>query len=170
MPAEQCPTCGATRAGRICLLCGHDYSAAAATSARVRWTAHVTADRAYFSSVRSADDPDTPPAEFPADSPERTFVLSGQQVRIGRRTAHGVPPEIDLGAPPADPGVSHLHAVLLAQPDGGWTLVDPGSTNGTWLNDADEPVRVNAAIALQPGDRIHLGAWTSIAFTIAELP
>jgi pSer/pThr/pTyr-binding forkhead associated (FHA) protein len=132
-----------------------------------RWTAHVTADRAYFASVRSADDPHEIPTEFPASRPARTFVLSGERVRIGRRRIFGISPEIDLGIPPADPGVSHLHAILLAQPDGGWALLDPGSTNGTWLNDASEPVDVGVVVPLKPGDRINLGAWTSIAFTVA---
>ena len=40
-------------------------------------------------------------------------------------------PEIDLSTEPADPGISHLHAVLIAEPNGTWRLVDPGSTNGT---------------------------------------
>jgi hypothetical protein len=174
-PAEPCPDCGAPRSGRFCEQCGHDFTTGAPGAPgadpppAARWTARVSADRAYYESVRSADGPDEAPVPFPPYSPERTFVLTGQQVRIGRRsTSRGTTPEIDLADPPADPGVSHLHAVLLAQPDGGWALVDPGSTNGTWLNDTAERVDVNVAVPLSPGDRIHLGAWTTITFAGAQ--
>jgi pSer/pThr/pTyr-binding forkhead associated (FHA) protein len=81
------------------------------------------------------------------------------EMRIGRRSAsRGLEPEIDLTGPPADPGISHLHAVLIAQPDGGWSVLDPGSSNGTQVNGAD--IETGVAVALNPGDRISLGAWT----------
>ena len=71
---------------------------------------------------------------FPAYCPDRQFTLTGEQIRIGRLSrSRGLVPEIDLTGPPQDPGVSHLHAVLLAQDGGGWVVVDPGSTNGTTL-------------------------------------
>ena len=82
---------------------------------------------------------------------------------IGRR-----PGQIDFRFQPAttttttDPGVSHLHAVLLLQPDGNWAVVDPGSTNGTTLNDDPEPVKTDVPIPVRDGDRIHVGAWTTI--------
>jgi pSer/pThr/pTyr-binding forkhead associated (FHA) protein len=79
-------------------------------------------------------------------------------------------PEIDLSAPPEDPGVSHLHAVLLAQPDGTWNLVDPGSTNGTTVNGGTEPIPVNAPLPMADGDRIHVGAWTTITLSLQEGP
>ncbi len=79
-------------------------------------------------------------------------------------------PEIDLGAPPEDPGVSHLHAVLLAQPDGTWNLVDPGSTNGTTVNGGSEPIPVNVPKPMADGDRIHVGAWTTITLSLQEGP
>jgi hypothetical protein len=66
------------------------------------------------------------------------------------------------------PRHQHLPAVLLVQPDGGWALVDPGSTNGTWLNDAADRIVTNTAVPLRQGDRIHLGAWTTIIFGIAD--
>jgi hypothetical protein len=53
-------------------------------------------------------------------------------MRIGRRGAsRGIEPEIDLTGPPADPGISHLHAVLPVEPHGGWAVLDSGSSNGT---------------------------------------
>jgi hypothetical protein len=125
----------------------------------------VAADRVYYDMVRAetADDPDAPEVPFPAFCPERVFVLQGEQLRIGRRSrSQGVTPEIDLSGPPADPGISHLHALLVAQPDGTWAVVDPGSTNGTTINENLEPIVVDTAIGLRDGDRVHVGAWTTI--------
>jgi FHA domain len=68
------------------------------------------------------------------------------------------PASIDLSGPPADPGVSHLHAVLIAEPDGGWAVLDPGSSNGTQVNGDDIPGGVK--VPLRGGDRIHVGACT----------
>jgi predicted component of type VI protein secretion system len=83
-------------------------------------------------------------------------------VRIGRHSASsGIDPEIDLSVPPADPGVSRLHAVLLRAQDGTWSVVDPGSANGTAVNGSEIPA--GQAVALRDGDRIHLGAWTVIS-------
>jgi pSer/pThr/pTyr-binding forkhead associated (FHA) protein len=64
--------------------------------------------------------------------------------------------------PPADTAVSHRHAELRRQPDGGWAVVDCGSANGTYLNDAPEPLPSGELVAISDGDRIHLGAWTTI--------
>jgi pSer/pThr/pTyr-binding forkhead associated (FHA) protein len=73
-----------------------------------------------------------------------------------------VAPEIDLSGAPEDPAISHLHALLLRQPDGSYAVVDPGSTNGTTVNDGKEAITVNDAVPLKDGDRIHLGAWTTL--------
>jgi hypothetical protein len=129
------------------------------------WTAVVTADRDYFDSVVAAGGPDAASIEFPGYCPERRFTLAGQEVRIGRRSAsRGLDPEIDLTGPPTDPGVSHLHAVLIAQPDGTWSVLDPGSSNGTQVNGTD--LVTGAPVALHSGDRVSLGAWTVL--TIAS--
>jgi pSer/pThr/pTyr-binding forkhead associated (FHA) protein len=123
------------------------------------WTAVVTADRGYFESVIAAEGPDAATLQFPAYCPERRFALTGPEMRVGRRSvSRGLEPEIDLTGPPADPGVSHLHAVLIAQPDGSWAVVDPGSANGTLVN--NDTVSPGRRVALHDGDRICLGAWT----------
>ena len=72
----------------------------------------------------------------------------------------GINPEIDLSVPPSDPGVSRLHAVLLKAPDGTWSVIDPGSANGTVVNGSEIPH--GQAVPLRDGDRIHLGAWTEL--------
>jgi len=87
-------------------------------------------------------------------------------VRIGRRSAsRGLEPEIDLTGPPLDPGVSHLHAVLTAEPDGGWTVCDPGSANGTLVNGQSIPA--GARVRLREGDRVCVGAWTMLTIQAA---
>jgi len=129
----------------------------------VGWTAIVAADRAHHNAVIARNGPDAAAVAFPPYCPDRSFPLVGEQIRIGRRSvSRGLNPEIDLTGPPLDPGISHLHAVLIAQPDGGWHLVDPGSTNGTFINDAPEPIEVNLDVPVGDGDRIHIGAWTTI--------
>jgi FHA domain len=126
------------------------------------WTAVVTADRDYYETVLRQADGDAGFA-FPPYCPERRIPLDRPQVRIGRRSvSQGTAPEIDLGEPPEDPGASHTHAVLLAKPDGTWTLVDPGSTNGTTMNGGEEPIPVNVEVPVNDGDRIHVGVWTTI--------
>jgi FHA domain len=138
--------------------------AEAGAGARGAWIAVVTADRAYYDSVRAAGGPDADAISFPAYCPERRFRLSGTEVRVGRRSvSRGIDPEIDLTGPPADPGVSRLHAVLMEAADGTWSVVDPGSENGTLVNGKEIPP--GEAVPLRDGDRIHLGAWTALTIT-----
>jgi len=155
---EPCPVCGAPRSGddRYCEGCGHDFLAAPPMPAA--WEAVATADRGQFERYGQTA------LSFPTDHAERRFALQGAQVRIGRsRGRAGEPsPEIDLAAAPEDPGISRLHAVLERQEDGTYALRDLGSTNGTTVNDDPEPVGTEAAVPLAEGDRIRLGAWTTI--------
>jgi hypothetical protein len=143
------PTAPPTRAG------------APSSYAPVTWAAVVSADRAYHESVQAASGPDAASVPFPGYYAERRFRLGGSQMRIGRRSvSRGIDPEIDLTGPPADPGISRLHAVLIATPDGGWAVLDPGSANGTLVNGTEIPTGVQ--VPLQDGDRINLGGWTAI--------
>jgi FHA domain len=132
------------------------------------WTAVVSCDRAYFESVQAASGPDAATVPFPGYYAERRFRLTGSQMRIGRRSvSRGIDPEIDLTGPPADPGISRLHAVLIAMPDGSWSVLDPGSANGTLVNGTEVPTGVQ--VPLRDGDRINLGAWTAIAVHRGQL-
>ena len=129
--------------------------------APVAWTAVVSSDRDYYDSVRAASGPEGEAIPFPAYCAERRFRLSGNQMQIGRRSvSRGLDPEIDLTGPPADPGISRLHAVLIAGPDGNWSVLDPGSANGTLVNGTEIPT--GDPVPLHDGDRINLGAWTAI--------
>src|SRR6516165_10351704 len=132
-----------------------------APASKPAWTAMVASDRAYFENVVAAGGPDAAAVEFPGYTPERRFRLAGPEMRIGRRSvSRGLEPEIDLTGPPTDPGISRLHAVLFAEPDGSWTILDPGSENGTVVNGRE--ITAGVRLPLHDGDRIHLGAWTVI--------
>lgn len=175
-PPEEaaCPDCHASRTGRFCESCGYDFVIGrsaqepftqgwsreqAEDAAEADWAIVVAADREYYARVAPEGEVDP----FPPYCPTRRIPLVGERMLIGRKSrSRGIVPEIDLGEPPADPGVSHTHAVLLAKPDGTWTLVDPGSTNGTTINGGDEPVPVNIEVPLRDGDRVHVGVWTTI--------
>jgi FHA domain-containing protein len=184
-----CPACGAPLDGRFCEACGHDSLAALpekpstpapppasvptvpepppANTNAVAWTATVSADRAYYNTVMSIGGPDAAGITFPQFCPDRYFPLRGKQISIGRRSSsRGINPDIDLTGPPEDPGVSHLHAVFIIQPDGALSIVDLGSSNGTTVNDEQSPLRANVAHQLSTGDRVHLGAWTTITVQV----
>ena len=174
---EPCPECATARTGRFCEVCGHDFlsvapdptpstadpappAAAAPTSSQ--WRVVVTADRGYYDRMRTAADPSGEVVAFPSFCPERRFTLTGGQVLVGRRSrSRGIEPAIDLTGPPEDSGVSHTHALFVAGPTG-WSVVDLDSANGTYLNDATDPLPPNQPTPLQPGDRVHLGAWTTL--------
>lgn len=134
------------------------------------WVATVWADRDYHELLLARQDPGQPaavgPGDFPAGLGPREVVLSTEEVRIGR--AEGADGgdvgalEIDLSGPPRDPGVSHLHAVLLALHAERWVVLDAGSTNGTTVNYAEEPLARHTPQPLEAGDHVHVGAWTTI--------
>lgn len=128
------------------------------------WVVTIWADRDHHELVlaRRTDPPLTvAPGDFPIDLAPREVVLRGEEVRIGRAAGTDVP-EIDLSGPPRDPGVSHLHAVLLALPGDRWVVIDAGSTNGTTMNYGEDPLARDTPVPLRSGDRIHLGAWTTL--------
>jgi predicted ATPase len=122
------------------------------------WWVVAVPDRDFYEQVEADDG-----IAFPLVPVARRFRLEKDQVTIGRRSAQrGVVPDIDLSAPPTDTGVSHTHALLDRQFDGTWTIVDPGSTNRTYLNDGPDPLPFNQAIQVGEHDRIHIGAWTTL--------
>ena len=73
----------------------------------------------------------------------RTFELSRPQMIVGKG-------DVDIRLP--DTGVSRNHAKVVRAADGGITIIDLASTNGTLVNDT----QVDMAI-LRDGDRIRLG-------------
>jgi len=163
---ELCPNCGTPRAGssRFCEDCGFDHTTGkvptlaqppVAAPVAGQWTATIFADREYFTANAIEG------VEFPADPGERVVALPAPQVRIGRKSSSkGTDPEIDLAD--ADPGVSHSHALLTLSVDGVWLVSDLGSTNGTYLNDEPKPLTAGQTRSVGDGDRVHVGAWTTI--------
>jgi len=95
--------------------------------------------------------------EGPMGRPPGSLILSsGERVRLGVDTVTiGRVADNTLMLP--DPNVSRFHAQVRAV-DGGYRLVDMGSTNGTAVNGA----RV-ADHLLEPGDEIYFGS-TRVAF------
>ncbi|MFI6868955.1 FHA domain-containing protein [Nocardia sp. NPDC050406] len=179
-----CPNCGAPSEGRFCEECGHDSAlpapsgtqtaGRAPTSSGVAtggpgpatiWIATITADREYYDRVRARKGPDADSVDFPAFYPHRRIILRGTEILIGKRSiSQGVHPDIDLGLPPADIGVSRTHAVLRVNGNG-VSITDLGSMNGTSLNGSDDPIPVDKPVELHSGDRIHVGGWTTITLT-----
>ncbi|MEU0399408.1 FHA domain-containing protein [Streptomyces sp. NPDC006197] len=132
------------------------------------WTAVIGPDREYFMAMMQRSGPEATGLNLPAYSPAKHLPLQGNQVSIGRRRhSTGESPDIDLSVPPEDPGVSHQHAVLVQQPDGSWAVVDQNSTNGTTVNGGEEPIQPYVPVQLQDGDRVHVGAWTTITIRLA---
>jgi FHA domain-containing protein len=169
---KACPACGMPVTGRFCEACGHDTALPeptarpqapeppAASTQTARWTAVVNADREFYERVLARGGPDT--VAFPQYFPERRIVLRRDTALIGRHNPEqGVEPEIDLGIHPADRGVSTQHAVLRVRDDK-LTITDLGSTNGTSLNDSEDFLPNGVETPLTDGDRIHVGAWTTI--------
>ncbi|MER7342009.1 FHA domain-containing protein [Streptomyces sp. NPDC000075] len=131
--------------------------------AAATWTATIGPDRSYFMAMMRRSGPEAAGLNLPAYSPELHLPLSGGQITIGRRRAStGESPDVDLSVPPEDPGVSHSHAVLVQQPDLSWAVVDQNSTNGTTVNMGEDPIQPYVPVPLADGDRVHLGAWTTI--------
>ena len=155
-----CPNCGSPpSAAPNCVECGYLLGApdSVAMWAAENWEVVVRPDRGYYEMV----EPDG--MEFPSETYARRIPLTGDHMRIGRSSrTKDIRPEIDLSGGLEDTGVSHRHAVLMRQPWGTWSLVDQDSTNGTFLNDDEDAITHNHPVPLSDGDRIHLGAWTTL--------
>jgi predicted ATPase/DNA-binding SARP family transcriptional activator/class 3 adenylate cyclase len=120
------------------------------------WELVVRADRDYFDRVEADD------VEFPAAASERLFQLEGDRATIGRRSvSRGIHPDVDLSAAPTDTGISHQHAILVNR-DGAWAIIDPGATNGVYLNDSPDPLPRNQLTPVGEDDQVHIGAWTTL--------
>ena len=167
-----CAVCGEpVEAGeRYCQNCGSEFADSGERPASAdshpsgsQWQLVAASDRSYFDRVEADN------IEFPAHFVERTFRLTKERVAIGRASA-GSPEEqaIDLSGAPTDNGISRRHALLVRQPQGDWTVIDCRSTNGTFLNNATDPISSEEPVPVVDGDQFHLGAWTTV--TLRSVP
>ena len=176
----QCPECGTPRGpdDAFCEVCGLDFAtgarpaapppptpadappAAAGAPVGTGWVAVLDVDADFFATNR-ADDPGMT-LTLPSGHAAREIPLTSADVRIGRgEDARGIRPDIDLSLAPGDPGVSHRHATLSRRGDG-WVVVDQGSTNGTRVGSAGDPIRPGEEVALADGDHLLIGVWTRV--------
>jgi hypothetical protein len=161
-----CPNCDAPRTpdDAFCEVCGLDFAtgqlpapaAPAVPPAPGEWVAVVEADRAFYEGNESPG----VTVSFPGDLAPREVPLRADEVLVGRRSdSRGIFPDVDLGPPHEDPGVSRRHAVLRRQGDG-WVVADQGSTNGTWVR--GEVLGPGEEVPLAEGEHLLVGAWTRI--------
>jgi hypothetical protein len=127
-----------------------------AQPSRGGWRLIVDADRTHYERVGPDD------ISFPAAFAQRVFDVCGDVVVVGRGDGRGPGPDIDLAGEPEDVAVSRRHVLLERAADGSYTLLDPGSTNGTLVNEADRPLPPGRRIVLKDRDRLFIGAWTRI--------
>ena len=161
---QLCPNCGSTTSIDPCPNCGGGSGPDHSTFwEEDLWEALVQSDRRYFEFV----DPDD--MTFPDVPFSRRIPLIGEAMGIGRKSSRlGITPEIDLSGSLEDLGVSRRHAVLMRQPDGTWSVVDQESANGTYVNYAPDPIPANQPVPLEAGDRVHVGAWTTLIMVREE--
>ena len=116
-------------------------------AASQRWDLHATVDPL----LRRPEDP------MPTDLRARIYPLDLSDHLIGRRSdTDDIQPEVAV----RDPGISRRHARILRAADGGLSLLDLGSMNGTRLNGT--PVEPNVPVPLTDGDQVTLGCWTRL--------
>lgn len=180
---RSCPDCGTpseTPNQVFCEVCGHNFQTgssgvppvtasmappamawrpveslpvAAAPAAPVRFGVTVQVDASLY----GVANPDAPVGQ-----PAQVFSIFQSESLVGRPAA-GVRAHVPIHN---DPGVSRRHAMLLRTPDGGLSVRDLGSANGTQLNGVD--LVPGVAMPLKDGDFIALGAWTKIVITAAK--
>lgn len=120
----------------------------------------VSVDRDFFDEVVNDGEIDFPDP-VPAD---QELSLAGQEFHIGRTSeSRAIHPDIDVAALTNDQAVSSRHAVLRVADDGTLTIVDVGSTNGTFLDGVDsEAITDGVPHELKPGIAVYVGAWTRL--------
>ncbi|MDP2291289.1 MAG: FHA domain-containing protein [Actinomycetota bacterium] len=176
-PPMACPHCSEQNPSDalFCEVCGYDFTtgqappSAAAEPApsvephvdlSVNWIVVVEVSPAWFDLKGALADAPCPPAS------SSTVPLTNHTALIGRSSAsRGVRPELTLDA---DTGVSRRHAQFVRNGEM-LTVVDLSSTNGTYVvpageepSDATQSLVPGVPTELADGDRVFLGAWTSL--------
>lgn len=162
--ATACPGCGEPVSGRFCESCGYDVESGT-PAGPPPVTLVLGADRAHWERMVGEGEP-----AFPTVAPTLTFELTGDRVTLGRvRSGAAADVDIALAGAAADPAVSQ-HQCVFERSGDGWTVRDDGSANGTWVNDAGEPLAAGEAHALADGDRLLMGAWTCLTVRFGAAP
>jgi hypothetical protein len=159
-----CPGCGADVEGQFCESCGYDVQAGVPAAANATVTLVLGADRSHWERMVGSGEP-----AFPDVAPTLSFELTGDRATLGRvRPGKASDVTLALSGPAADPAVSQHQCEFTRDPDtGAWTVRDTASANGTWINDADQPLAEGQGHVLAPGDRIFVGAWTCLVVTMS---
>ena len=157
---EPCPKCGAPRSGddRYCESCGHDFLAPPPAAIGLGGGGRAPTGR-------SSSGCETDGIVFPTDYRERRFALDAPQMRIGRRrgrAAEPAPGDRPCGRsrgsgrlPPARDARAPLSTVAMRS-----AIL----ARRTGRRSTTTPLRYSqdTAVPLADGDRIRIGAWTTI--------
>lgn len=140
-------------------------SADAPAGPRTSLTVTVTIDTEFFAATTADVELALPhPLPDPAE-----IVLAASRNLVGRHSeSRGILPEIDVEALTGDPGVSSRHLMFERTDSDIWTFTDLGSTNGTYLSSeaSADPITAGAALPVNDGLQIWLGAWTRLALSL----
>lgn len=106
------------------------------------------------SSINTEPDPEYP---CPAGTPEKVFHLDLAENTLGRQyEGKGVCPEIVVH----DPGISRRHLKFIRDPQGVFSVLELGSSNGTTIN--GQSLEPGVVSVIQAKDELVLGMWTRI--------
>jgi hypothetical protein len=121
------------------------------------WVAEIWVDPDWYAHERPEDP--MPSAGLPG-----LVTLRQRSLLVGRPSrSRGIRPDIDCGS---DPGVSRRHCQLST--DGQrWWVEDLGSSNGTFVSAAgdplpDNPLSQGVRREIEENDRVFVGAWTRL--------
>jgi hypothetical protein len=185
--SDRCPDCGTDRpaGARYCEVCRFDFQTQAsfngltaaasttsvavvaapvsppppgmATAALAAPGASATATRLLLRVVVDAtlcreQDPAEP---CPQNAPQKIFHLDLEENTLGRQyEGKGVHPEIVVN----DPGISRRHLKFIRNAEGGFSVLELGSANGTEFN--GKPLEAGVVTPVKPDDQLTLGMWT----------
>jgi len=160
--AAACPGCGEDVTGRFCESCGYDLESGT-PAAPPPVTLALSTDRAHWERMVGSGEP-----AFPSVGPTLGLELTGDRAVLGRvRSGAEVDVDLALTGTAADPAVSH-HQCAFERDGASWTVRDLDSANGTWINDATEPLASGESHRLTDGDRILIGAWTCLTVHVSR--
>jgi FHA domain len=181
---QECPNCSTanTADALFCEACGYDFTTGTMPRAGVpssgsgdaradgksggsiaprlegeAWVAELWIDPQWYAEQTSPD-------PLPSAGPPAVVPLENTSLLVGRESkSRDIHPDVDCGA---DNGVSRRHAQLTT--DGTrWWVEDLGSSNGTYVAGAVEPlpkapIEVGTKREVGPDDRIYVGSWTRL--------